>query len=252
MATTQRQPIAIIEGEVATKALLSDHPRLYHYTDAGGLRGIVQSNTLWATHFADLNDSTEVVHLRSPLEKALFKRFLETLRSKKRQSLKVSRALQKFGGLVASAQSLSKDLVDLLYRITFEDGEFEFGIPFITSFCSHSSDNAYEHENGLLSQWRGYGGQGGFCVVLDTTKLSELLMQEANAFNWTHLNLDAVTYATDNLDLRDMFRGFLDPWDSFVENIIDTGSHPGWRPFLVPLSLALLCPNIKAFEKSGK
>ena len=35
---------------------------LYHYTDAGRLHGILESNRLWATHAAYLNDSQEFVY----------------------------------------------------------------------------------------------------------------------------------------------------------------------------------------------
>jgi hypothetical protein len=34
-------------------------PPLYHYTDATGFLGIVRSGTLWATHYAYLNDASE-------------------------------------------------------------------------------------------------------------------------------------------------------------------------------------------------
>lgn len=34
-------------------------PTLYHYTDATGLLGIVTSGTVWATHYAYLNDASE-------------------------------------------------------------------------------------------------------------------------------------------------------------------------------------------------
>jgi len=36
--------------------------KLYHYTDHSGLLGIIQSKTLWATHFEYTNDATEVIH----------------------------------------------------------------------------------------------------------------------------------------------------------------------------------------------
>ena len=43
-------------------------PELYHYTSEAGFRGIVASNSLWATFFEDLNDSaafaaTDLVYL---------------------------------------------------------------------------------------------------------------------------------------------------------------------------------------------
>jgi|KBSMisStaDraftv2_1062788.scaffolds.fasta_scaffold981979_1 hypothetical protein len=34
---------------------------LYHYTDAGGLAGIVKDAVLWATDFRYLNDRLELV-----------------------------------------------------------------------------------------------------------------------------------------------------------------------------------------------
>lgn len=33
---------------------------LYHYTDARGLKGIIASQQVWFTHFAHLNDPTEM------------------------------------------------------------------------------------------------------------------------------------------------------------------------------------------------
>ena len=35
---------------------------LYHYTDAAGLQGIVESKAFWATHFQYTNDATEVIY----------------------------------------------------------------------------------------------------------------------------------------------------------------------------------------------
>jgi hypothetical protein len=35
---------------------------LYHYTTAAGLHGILESNTLWGTHAAYLNDSQETLY----------------------------------------------------------------------------------------------------------------------------------------------------------------------------------------------
>jgi TRAP-type C4-dicarboxylate transport system substrate-binding protein len=47
------------------------HPYLHHYTTEAGLRGIVDSNSLWATYFADLNDSKEIHEVRVPLVQEL-------------------------------------------------------------------------------------------------------------------------------------------------------------------------------------
>jgi hypothetical protein len=46
---------------------ISPHERtgnIYHYTNAQGLLGILQSGNLWATHFLGMNDVSEVHYAR--------------------------------------------------------------------------------------------------------------------------------------------------------------------------------------------
>ena len=45
-----------------SKSLAEEHPELFHYTNAAGLAGIIKNQTLWATHYAYLNDSEEIKH----------------------------------------------------------------------------------------------------------------------------------------------------------------------------------------------
>lgn len=45
--------------------------KIYHYTDLNGLKGIIESGSLWATHFSFLNDSNELTHGMNCLENAL-------------------------------------------------------------------------------------------------------------------------------------------------------------------------------------
>ena len=49
--------------------------------------------------------------------------------------------------------------------------------PFVLSL-SGPSDARVQH-SGLLSQWRGYGSDGGYALVLDTRKLEAMLADEA-------------------------------------------------------------------------
>lgn len=46
---------------------------LYHYTGIGGLLGIVESRTLWASHIYYLNDAAEIVYARDILTKLIVK-----------------------------------------------------------------------------------------------------------------------------------------------------------------------------------
>lgn len=51
---------------------ISNLPKhLYHYTTLEGLKGIISSNALWATHYKYLNDSSEVDYARSIISEAL-------------------------------------------------------------------------------------------------------------------------------------------------------------------------------------
>ena len=44
----------------AEEARVSDErPEIFHYTSVSALRGIVETNALWATHVRHLNDSSE-------------------------------------------------------------------------------------------------------------------------------------------------------------------------------------------------
>lgn len=247
MSVMPTEPITNLEGEIASEDLFALHPFLYHYTGIGGLRGIVQNNTLRATHFADLNDSSEVVHLREPLSQVLQGRFLEAFRLQERGSFSISREIKARGGLIESARGWAFHIVDALYKNTFEDDDqYAFGDPFIVSFCSHSSDNPYERQNGLLSQWRGYGRHGGFCIVLDTKKLAGILTHEGSSHNWTHLNLAAVTYATHNIAVEDMFRDLIDQCVFFVMSFIENG-----QDSLMSDVFASFVPGATLFKHQG-
>ena len=56
--------------------LFSEVPKvtLYHYTGIGGLLGIVESRTLWASHIYYLNDAAEIVYARDVLKELVGKR----------------------------------------------------------------------------------------------------------------------------------------------------------------------------------
>jgi hypothetical protein len=104
--------------------------RLYHYTSVNGLRGIIDSGNVWATHLGFLNDLSEGQALR----------------------------------------------VDAEYRARLDETDRRSPV-FVASFCRHV--DAYQMRNGLLSQWRGYAGEGGgYCVVFDEAALDELVDAE--------------------------------------------------------------------------
>ena len=104
--------------------------RLYHYTSVNGLRGIIDSGNIWATHLGFLND------------------------------------------LPKGRAALSDDN----WRQQLEETDKRSPL-FIASFCRHLE--THQQKNGLLSQWRGYAGEGGgYCVVFDEDALDNLVEAE--------------------------------------------------------------------------
>jgi hypothetical protein len=103
---------------------------LYHYTNSAGLLGIIKSKTLWATHVRFLNDESEVRYSR---------KLLGTV---------VERFEREYEGNTHAEAVFS--LVGLLVDSPTSPDTFA------ASMCANGD---------LLSQWRGYGGQGGGYAV---------------------------------------------------------------------------------------
>jgi hypothetical protein len=85
-------------AEDAIVSLVRDHPHLYHYTTEAGLKGIVESNSLWATYFRDMNDATEIHELRAPLVRELARRLTPFVNERRRKGIPVSKTVSMSGG----------------------------------------------------------------------------------------------------------------------------------------------------------
>lgn len=112
---------------------------IYHYTDLNGLKGIVESNTLWATNIYFLNDREEFHHG--------YKCFLNALDYIDKEYY--------FDGMREQIQSMLDHFIK-------NQGQHIYSI----SFCSIADQ---------LSQWRGYGRQQGVCIEFDEYELAEAL-----------------------------------------------------------------------------
>jgi hypothetical protein len=158
---------------------------LFHYTDANGLIGIVESQSLFATHADFLNDSTEC---RSILT-VLLPRLEAELRELAPKLIK--------SGIIHP--SIETDYGDTVYRQEAENmlramlqAANNTSPFFVTSFCIHEPGTpAYEH--GLLSQWRGYA-RGGFAIEFDELGIDQLNRQETDKFRYAGIRTDIVAY----------------------------------------------------------
>jgi len=183
---------------------------LYHYTGPNGLKGIVESQTLWATHYKYLNDDEEIRLFRDRLPEILrpvFENIFSGLTPEQKKVL-----LDQYPSAEIASTEEAKKLATIMYDITFEgtDGP-KFAEPHIISFCTVDKNDERIADHGLLSQWRGYGGEGGYVIIFDTRGLHELLQEEANKWAYSAVFIGDIVYssATDQ-EMRDEFCAHID------------------------------------------
>lgn len=204
---------------VATDEVLAAYPSLYHYTDRGGFEGILKSRSLWATFYKDLNDTQEVNMLRAPLVEALSAEFVGIVRRRHNRSLKLDRFIKRAGGFIDAARIYADSLASALYESAFDhpDGNNLVDL-YILSFCSHNEP--YERENGLLSQWRGYSGNGGYCILFNSRGLVDLLTKECAMYYYIQCAIWPVKYANKEVPIREMFPTLIDGCADVLDDVL--------------------------------
>ena len=156
-----------------TKKLHEEHEEVMHYTSASGLCGIVTSKMLWASHISFLNDMEEVV--------GFFDRVLpEILWPKVEEYFK---GVENLPELIRAGCLFGENVgAYFLKRIVDKCKEAEFWAQdhYVASFCT--TGDSWTSQHGLLSQWCGYGLDGGYAIVFDSARLRSLLTEEATAY----------------------------------------------------------------------
>jgi hypothetical protein len=182
---------------VSDKPFSVTHPELFHYTDQGGLLGILQSQCLRATHWQHLDDTQELIHLRETLVELVQPALLLVTSRRTQNNLEFRQWVAESGGEGDFAKKLGQELTDLLYKTLMNDDPqsqiFDF---FITSFCTPPGNSERVREHGLLSQWRSYGRNGGYAIVFDTAGLETLMRSEAVPGSG-RLSMGDVGYSSD-------------------------------------------------------
>lgn len=130
---------------------------LFHYTTATGLAGILSSNSMWGTAYYCANDETELATGRGLLSEVFYSTarklvddnhpMVETFRSRGVDIYDHAKGMEQW--LVGSALSML--------------------CAYITCFYKPSREEDFLH--GLLSQWRGYGADGGYAIQFSRKKL---------------------------------------------------------------------------------
>lgn len=171
------------------------YEKLYHYTNWAGLLGIIENQTLWATHYKFLNDYSEIVLFRDKLISLIIPYVREAYEKLINQSPPTEQRINQAGGLGKLVQLDAEVFVDALYRATGDE-------IYILSFCGQH-ENPNINSNGLLSQWRSYGAGGGFALVFDTQKLEEILALEAERFEYSTGHISDLIYSDDEKKLKE-------------------------------------------------
>lgn len=215
-----------------TEQVYQKHSELFHYTTLSSLSFILEENAenrcIWATHFNYLNDSSE---FKAFFEKRLKKILDDVLRPHINKALIVSQEADAFYQRVTGVTrddrigSLIEDL-----RKRFHYGIDNICEPYIMSMCS--AKNNYIRNNGLLSQWRGYGADGGCAIVFDTYALNKLIEKENQEFDYINLKLDKTCYYDDETHTYDCndLNSSEETIKSKVSEYMTTRVSDGWEP----------------------
>lgn len=198
------------------------HRFLHHYTDLPGLQGILESRTLWATHYKDLNDFSEVRHMREFLVGSAYPIVNRIMREDAKARSSYKRFLDKHGGLYACSRQQTRNIIDNLYRTTFEGGADDdigaFAEPYVVSFCAHTDHDKYVKANGLLSMWRAYGDAGGFALVFDTKHLWYWLEPERQSAGYSAFYLGNVVYDDEKEKFEAEFDELVRTMEQFIHD----------------------------------
>lgn len=173
------------------KLVAEEYDELIHYTSAAGLAGILSSQCLWATHSAYLNDADEIKlffdrRLHPLIESAVRLAICELIKIPGNEKIVL-------GGFDRAVADAADGLSDSIRKVTLA-----FNQPYILSLCASKDERV--RANGLLSQWRGYGKDGGYAIVFDAKALQLRLEEEAKNHLYQHIQWGDVHYYDETSD----------------------------------------------------
>src|SRR5271157_3001760 len=175
-----------------------DLPELFHYTNLSAFKNIYKSKKFWATHYQDLNDRTEFTRFQLKVEQFI-RPIIRNITEKQMQRDKEYAAyVNEYGGIEEEVNRIAEDILSTVHSHTFNKKMYKE--TFVCSFCAHTKPD--EVKDGLLSQWRGYGADGGVAIVLDTLKIEKMLAREYDKFQINNIStLATVIYDNNSNDL---------------------------------------------------
>ncbi|MDD4957648.1 MAG: DUF2971 domain-containing protein [Candidatus Omnitrophica bacterium] len=207
-----------------------ENNNLWHYTTLEGLKGIIESNCLWATDYRHLNDSSELNYARGVLQEELLQHLVHFVRGLRENNDRAKRYIDEEGGSEKVASDESRRIVDILWEALLEKTTMVV-VPCILSFCVFERADENLQKNGLLSQWRGYGRDGGYSIVFNYKNILELFEKECKNFYYAIAEEGAVCYKSCALDAGSELYSHLQKITKFAHkfhnlNFTQSGSVP--------------------------
>ena len=176
---------------------------LFHYTNAEGLKGILESNKLWATATYCSNDRSELKYFSEILNKKIDEKF----------KIDIDENLYYAVNKMIITDEYIKEITDFLHRLKH----------FITCFSLINGEDEYHH--GLLSQWRGYGDDGGYAIQFDKSKLFNSSEKLVDNDKKQQIILNKVIYGENKND-----------WEKFFKTHIEQKIKPKQKDLSNPFS----------------
>jgi hypothetical protein len=174
--------ISFVTGEWIKGVVPGTVPPLFHYTNAEGLKGIVESKSLWASHVAFMNDPMEMNYAVALCREILSEHFLGQMED-------------------ASPTKMEVLLYESVTRALDRIGDLLTG--FVFCFCE---------KDDLLSQWRGYGDlSSAFSIGIDLNELGTLTLARGD--------IRKVVYELEQQ--REMILRYMTDWLLVLQNLLD-------------------------------
>jgi hypothetical protein len=196
--------------------------RLYHYTTTAGFKAIVETKSLHASSIEFLNDRRELRVLDSflvPRLKARFRQIFLDLRQRKIASASMN--------VDAVAQHDAETFVRALHTVSSDQAPI-----FVCSFCRAASKEA--EANGLLSQWRGYGADGGIAIEFEFAGLKAITDAENETYQYASISGCDVIYGDSDAEFSEIGKPALEKFASGIPSLIEETLHEAGISYTFP------------------
>ena len=184
---------------------------VYHYTTIEGLLGILSSRTLYASNISFLNDRKELIYVDDFIRELIVSRFATVFNDLQKRGIMTDNV-----DIDMISEHEANNFLKSIHKTSREASPI-----FVISFCRAGS--MFEEQNGLLSQWRGYGHDGGIALRFEVGGLEAMCRYESENYLLTSTFVGDVIYGSDDPEFGDIgneLAAFADAVPDIIENML--------------------------------